>query len=439
MILKYNNFIAESINYENVRDKKELFSKDSGFDTPKKINRSAEVVPKELLEKIENGITYETLNDIDLPIFKYKTQITIHGIFDQLTQSRIGHYKSIFQNANKSIGIKQNAIDYNKKKLVYSAMRKCGYGITHNSMTWYATKYAPYNEENLNKFKEDFNKIDDSMYVGTKNLYIGSIPFMGTFIFIDVKINAIYEKNIQPFLEKSFDMSESKFNEIERIKKEEEEKRRAESKIEFDEQDKKRELEKEQKIKEAEDKYQIINNISEIPENDCVMFYYPDGYSGEYIIKKYTKNGNVVFQTMQYNSYNKDSDKETINQRLSKYDKQIKHIENIFSNNKVFLYKVFGEAKKEIKKEEPKTNIKDFNTFTKTETPKIKPNVQILDYGDKAVAVFGNTYQVKDILSILGGRFNKFLTNPSTNKKEAGQIFSKSKKDDLLKHLKDYL
>jgi hypothetical protein len=34
------------------------------------------------------------------------------------------------------------------------------------------------------------------MYVGTKNLYVGTIPFMGTFIFIDVKINAIWEKDI---------------------------------------------------------------------------------------------------------------------------------------------------------------------------------------------------------------------------------------------------
>jgi hypothetical protein len=211
-------------------------------------------------------------------------------------------------------------------------------------------------------------------------------------------------------------MSESKFNEIERIKKEEEEKRQAELKIKNDEYDKKQQEKKEQKIKDAESKYQTINSISEIPENDCIMFYYPSIYSGEYIIKKYTKNGNVVFQTMQYNSYNKDSDKETINQRLSKYDKPIKHIENIFSTDKVFLYKVFGETKKEIKKEEPK--IKDFTTFTKTDTP--KNIVQILDYGDRAVGVFGSTYQIKDILSKLGGKFNKFLTNPTTNKKEAG-------------------
>jgi hypothetical protein len=105
MILNFNNFIYETIS-EDVKDKKELFSKDSGFDTPKKINRSAEIVPKEILEEIENGITYETLNSINLPVFKYKTQITIHGLFDQLTKNYIGSYKSIFQNANKSIGIK---------------------------------------------------------------------------------------------------------------------------------------------------------------------------------------------------------------------------------------------------------------------------------------------------------------------------------------------
>jgi hypothetical protein len=115
METKFNKFRLLENKIENIKDKKKIFSSDSGFDTPKKINRSEKIVDKEILDDIENGITLETLNELDLPIFKYTTQITIHGLFDKLTQQRIGGYKWIFQNKNKSIGIKWNAIDYEKK------------------------------------------------------------------------------------------------------------------------------------------------------------------------------------------------------------------------------------------------------------------------------------------------------------------------------------
>lgn len=56
--------------------------------------------------------------------------------------------------------------------------------------------------------------------------------------------------------------------------------------------------------------------------------------------------------------------------------------------------------------------------------------VQIIDYSEKAVAVIGNTYQIKDILKKLGGKFNARLTCG------AGWIFPKSKKDVLFENLK---
>lgn len=56
--------------------------------------------------------------------------------------------------------------------------------------------------------------------------------------------------------------------------------------------------------------------------------------------------------------------------------------------------------------------------------------VQIIDYSEKSVAVIGNTYQIKDILKKLGGKFNARLSCG------AGWIFSKSKKDVLFETLK---
>ena len=53
----------------------------------------------------------------------------------------------------------------------------------------------------------------------------------------------------------------------------------------------------------------------------------------------------------------------------------------------------------------------------------------IVDYSEKALAVFGDTRPIKDQLLALGGRFNPKLSH--NGGKEAGWIFSKSKENEL--------
>lgn len=53
----------------------------------------------------------------------------------------------------------------------------------------------------------------------------------------------------------------------------------------------------------------------------------------------------------------------------------------------------------------------------------------IVDYSQKALAIFGDTRPIKDQLKALGGRFNPKLTHEGT--KKAGWIFSKSKEQEL--------
>jgi hypothetical protein len=56
-------------------------------------------------------------------------------------------------------------------------------------------------------------------------------------------------------------------------------------------------------------------------------------------------------------------------------------------------------------------------------------NFLIVDYSSKAIAVFGDTKQVKERLKSLGGRFNPNLTYES--EKKAGWIFSKTKENEV--------
>tara|TARA_R110000868_G_scaffold17344_1_gene76397 strand:- start:50928 stop:52073 length:1146 start_codon:yes stop_codon:yes gene_type:complete len=55
--------------------------------------------------------------------------------------------------------------------------------------------------------------------------------------------------------------------------------------------------------------------------------------------------------------------------------------------------------------------------------------VEIVTYGEKAIAVFGDTKPMKDKLKALGGRFNPFLTN--NGEKMAGWVFPKDKSREL--------
>lgn len=54
---------------------------------------------------------------------------------------------------------------------------------------------------------------------------------------------------------------------------------------------------------------------------------------------------------------------------------------------------------------------------------------EIVDYSEKAIALFGDTKAIKDLLSAMGGKFNPRLTH--NNEKRAGWIFSKTKREEL--------
>lgn len=66
-----------------------------------------------------------------------------------------------------------------------------------------------------------------------------------------------------------------------------------------------------------------------------------------------------------------------------------------------------------------------------TDTPiqSITGDFTIVDYSEKSIAVFGDTKAIKEKLSALGGRFNKYLTQ--NDQKCAGWVFPKSKKAEL--------
>lgn len=68
-------------------------------------------------------------------------------------------------------------------------------------------------------------------------------------------------------------------------------------------------------------------------------------------------------------------------------------------------------------------------SYGDTEISPVSNAVEIVDYSEKAIALFGNTKTVKDQLKSLGGRFNPSLKHNGT--KRAGWIFSKKQADNV--------
>jgi len=104
---------------ELTKEKQVLYDKYTGnFATPKKLNRSSKIVPQTYIDSIEESeVTSAMLNELNkiVPIFIYKTCVTIHGILPKIETERIGRYKNVIQNKNGSLEIRYSAIDYTAK------------------------------------------------------------------------------------------------------------------------------------------------------------------------------------------------------------------------------------------------------------------------------------------------------------------------------------
>lgn len=182
---------------------------DSNFESDKKnkTNKCDVKVSLEVLQSIENGCPIEVLENLNLPIFYYNTQITIHGTFPSLNVSNIGEYKNIIQNGNKSIGIKYSAIDWNKKTIIRDAVRlntenewKCGY----NSSEFYVYKAKPVNTENemkdvVSEYKKDLTKFNKDVVFGNYQVFVSSV-YGQLFVVLKVEINAIYQDRLYEFV-----------------------------------------------------------------------------------------------------------------------------------------------------------------------------------------------------------------------------------------------
>ena len=86
--------------YNNVE---KLFENKFNYDKKHKLNTSPKELPLKIIENINKGITLEQLNELlakGYDIYKYSTQITIHGTCNDLTDNNVFLYNSLLLNKN---------------------------------------------------------------------------------------------------------------------------------------------------------------------------------------------------------------------------------------------------------------------------------------------------------------------------------------------------
>lgn len=169
------------------------------FATPKKLNRSSKLIPAHYLESIESGIItskmLEELNTI-VPIYVYKTCITVHGALPQINISRIGGYANVIQNANGSVEFRYSAIDYKIKKELAKLLKEV-YTIRENSthgIYFEICKSFRNKEEAISYINTERERINTTTLQGIKaRLTVSGYYYFGTYYVFTTLIPLLIE------------------------------------------------------------------------------------------------------------------------------------------------------------------------------------------------------------------------------------------------------
>lgn len=199
------------------------------------LNVNPDTVPNIKIEKLVDGITVEDLDTINVPVLRYGTQITIHGIFPDESKNYLS--RGLMFNKNKSLGVRYSNIDSNKKILLSNVSRfsTTGWKMFINSTECYIFKtfYRDSNNDSLEKLYNEsvmeYNKSTFDNYIGNKYIAKVTYHYVGTLGFaVIINIGMIYQKDLWNFSKFYFGLNESEYlikkseREIEQTKRSEE-------------------------------------------------------------------------------------------------------------------------------------------------------------------------------------------------------------------------
>lgn len=193
--------------FDTMQKIENIFENTTKVDTRKKLNRVNKEVDSKHLEAIERGVTLEELEAMTkdgLKIFKYKTQITIHGKFPKANNLRVNGYKNIIENKNKSIGVRYSAIDEGKRKRIAKSLKAIGFNYRSSSTSsvfeWIKAIDNKNRAQVIREGENILRSVNLDLFYGSIRMWVGSI-WGQHYLIIDLVVNAIPEKNVQAFVD----------------------------------------------------------------------------------------------------------------------------------------------------------------------------------------------------------------------------------------------
>ena len=414
-----------------MQDKETLFkqSLNCKFDTPKKLNRADKAIPSEVIEQLESGqFTCEMIDQLkkQYPIFFYQTCVTIHGQWGNVERSYIGGYKHIHQNQNGSLEVFYPCIDLEKIKTIIAGLRAIdskAFYYQSNSTARAFTMSQTITKDNAPELKAKFLQIADRLkslrIYGSVHIYIQPKLWGGAEIVCRLYPCAIPESEVNNVLLCLANMTQTEYDrkviEVKQAREVEARRRKAEDEARTTERNAKREqtmaIYREQ-FKPLMETLPICNDINAgilvkpIIDLDKITFTY------------YRLDGKGSFNRVKWSkAYSKE---------LCTDASQIEFMEQKQQKISDFRLNDFRLLQPVKQVEAPKVQPK---RETAPQPKQTTTGVILVDYSDKAIALFGDTKPIKDKLAAIGGRFNPYLKREGAT--QAGWIFSKSKQSEL--------
>jgi hypothetical protein len=179
------------------------------------LNTAPDTVANITAEALENGVTIEALESLNVPVYRYNSQVTIHGnIPDFDSNARPGGYKAVFKNGNGSVGVKYIAIDAAKKDLIARAARlsESGWHASKDSQGFELSRYFIIQDGNQERAKQDALACLRSIPV---NRFFGSacagVLAYGRGYYVSAYIGAIAQVDVWPLIGEMLKVNEAEF------------------------------------------------------------------------------------------------------------------------------------------------------------------------------------------------------------------------------------
>ena len=176
----------------------------------RKLNTAPKTQANINLSDIEqNGLTLESAKNLNVPIYRYKTQITLHGVWPDDSTGYCFGYKHIVKNKNGSIGVRYAAIDGLKKQALRKIARFSTFSGCQNSQgTYFVKSFKPENKPEL--------QIAYNRAIESKELFAGNISILhdkwltGRF-YLCIDLDALPKENFWLFCENVLNISKVEY------------------------------------------------------------------------------------------------------------------------------------------------------------------------------------------------------------------------------------